>query len=195
MSRARDRWLNEGIEVLAEQGADGVRIDRIAARLGLSKGSFHHHFKGAAGYKRDLLDHLADVQIGAFDTAVAESGVGPDTPPRDILRNLTAILDAHSLYRPTLETALRAWALTDKDAALTQARIDESRLHALRAIWHRISDDEEVVRLSALLPYVIALGASILQPPLDASDLQRLYARIMSLVPGDAPPIGDGSPQ
>ncbi len=55
-SMTRDRWIDEGLLVLAEEGAPGVRIDRIAARLGLSKGSFFHHFDGIAAYRRALLD-------------------------------------------------------------------------------------------------------------------------------------------
>ncbi|HEU5128151.1 MAG TPA: TetR/AcrR family transcriptional regulator [Glycomyces sp.] len=179
MSEARNRWLDEGVEMLAEEGFEGVRIDRIAARLGLSKGSFHHHFDGAAGFKHDLLAHLEDRQVGAFADMVAEARAGEGASPRESLLRLVVLLDApRGRYRPRLETALRAWALTDPDAARVQAGIDEARLRMLEDLWRRISDDEAVVRAAALLPYVIALGASVLMPPLDTEDLQRLYALI-----------------
>lgn len=186
MSEARDRWLNEGVEVLAEEGASGVRIDRIAARLGLSKGSFHHHFDGAADYKRQLLTYVEDRQISAFARAIEEPADG-GTAPQETLRSLVALLGTSlDLYRPRLETALRAWALTDQDAARTQAGIDEARLNGLRGIWRQITDDEDVVDTAALLPYVIALGATVIMPPLDIDHLQRLYAMIMPLVPQHA---------
>ena len=50
----RDRWLNEGMAVLAEQGSRSIRVNRIAARLDLTKGSFHHHFDDIADYHRAL---------------------------------------------------------------------------------------------------------------------------------------------
>ena len=184
MGKARDRWLTGGVEVLAAEGASGVRIDRIAARLGLSKGSFHHHFDGAEGFKRELLTHIEDLLIGELHGAVAEPGV---ESARDTLVHLISVVTnpQDGVYRPELEVALRAWALTDPVAAETQARIDAARLDLLREVWRSISDDEDDVRISALLPYVIAVGAMVIRPPVDTTDLRRLYERILPLVPAD----------
>ncbi|WP_157007279.1 TetR/AcrR family transcriptional regulator [Agromyces laixinhei] len=187
MSRARDRWLDEGVDVLAKEGVGGVRIDRIAERLGLSKGSFHHHFAGAGGYKVALLGHLEELLTAPMREAGGHAGGEGDA--RGILGRLTSLLgepDA-DLYRPRLEIALRAWALTDADAAETQARIDSARLAALRRVWSTVTEDEEQARLAALLPYVIGVGATVLVPPVEADDLRRLFEFILPLVPG-----GDG---
>jgi AcrR family transcriptional regulator len=51
MTRARDRWLDLGLDVLATEGPSALRIDPLAARLGLSKGSFFHHFASAAAFR------------------------------------------------------------------------------------------------------------------------------------------------
>ncbi|MEU8207301.1 helix-turn-helix domain-containing protein, partial [Streptosporangium sp. NPDC049046] len=113
MSAARDRWLDEGIRVLAAEGASGVRIDRIAARLGLSKGSFHHHFDGAEGYKRDLLAYFERLSVEAFDRAIAEVETQGDA--RAVLGRLTELIRSRDtgLYRPQLEAAVRAWSMSD----------------------------------------------------------------------------------
>ncbi|UPK74164.1 TetR/AcrR family transcriptional regulator [Nocardioidaceae bacterium SCSIO 66511] len=187
MGEARDRWLNDGVEVLAAEGAAGVRIDRIAARLGLSKGSFHHHFDGAEGFKRELLTHIEELLVAGLHDAVAERGVGSG---RDLLERLIAVVTAPDgeVYRPELEVALRAWSLTDPVAAESQARIDEARLEVLRGVWRSISDDEDEVRISALLPYVIAVGAMVTRPAVEIDDLRRLYERILPLVPVDGDP-------
>lgn len=187
MSAARDRWLDEGVEVLAAEGAAGVRIDRLAARLGLSKGSFHHHFAGAEGYKRDLLDHVESIMTNSFEHAVGSAGGEPST--RQMLARLTEMVTASddTLYRPTLELALRSWALSDAEAASAQARIDEARLAALRAVWRRVSDDEGYVRQAAMLPYILALGATVIMPPLNNDDIRKLYELILPLAPHDPP--------
>ena len=57
MAGKRD-WLDAGLVLLAEQGAPSVTIERLAERLGLSKGSFYHHFKGMGGYRTALLEHF-----------------------------------------------------------------------------------------------------------------------------------------
>lgn len=188
MKTARDRWLDEGVKVLAEEGPGGIRIDRIAARLGLSKGSFHHHFDGAAGFKQALLTHLQHLQTESLSRASAELLAEREKRARVGFTDLISLLSSPhgELYRPQLETALRAWALTDPDAARTQQAIDEARLELLRDIWRRIATDEEDARIAALLPYVIAVGSSVIIPPVGIDDLRRLFERILPLVPEDA---------
>lgn len=182
MSKARERWLDEGVQVLAEDGAGGVRIDRIASRLGRSKGSFHHHFDGADDYRKQLLGHVRRSQVDAFRSAIAETE--PDAHPRDVLAHLTAQVNGEgSFYHPALEVALRAWATWDDDAAAVQAEIDEARLAALRDVWRPISSDDETARLAALLPYLIAVGATVLVPPVSSDDLAEIFARVLTLAP------------
>ena len=185
MSAARQRWLDAGIEVLAEEGGiDAIRIDRLADRLGLSTGSFYHHFQGAAGFKKDLLAHLEEIQTTGFSDAVADTEVIPGDGVKTSSDLISKIGAARAEYRrPRLEAALRAWALTDPDAARTQAAIDESRLETIRSVWRHVTQDEEEVRFAALLPYVVAIGASAIMPPLGDDDLHRIYEMIITLVP------------
>lgn len=183
MGAARGRWLDEGFRILAAEGASGVRIDRIAARLGLSKGSFHHHFAGAEGYKRDLLAHYETFSIRALESAIAS--VGANASAREVLGALTGLIRAGDaeLYRPELDVAVRAWAVSDAEVRTVQERVDAARLAALRRVWDRVTDDPERARLSALLPYVLAVGAGFVVPPVSPEDLRGLYEILLPLVP------------
>lgn len=183
VTSARSRWIDEGIRVLSEEGASGVRIDRIAARLGLSKGSFHHHFDGAEGYKRELLAEVERVSLDALDAAIQEMGDGAST--RDVLSRLTDLIrpDGVLPHGARLDTAVRAWAASDDDARDTQARVDAARLRAIESVWRRASDDEETVRLSALLPYLVVVGATSVVPAVDIDDLRKVFGLLLPLVP------------
>ena len=185
MGTARERWLDEGLRVLADEGAAGVRIDRIAARLGLSKGSFHHHFAGADGYKHDLLAHYESLSVGALAAAIA--GVGEDATARDVLEVLTGLIrpDGPGLYRPELDVAVRAWSTSDPDVRAVQQRIDTTRLAALEQVWQHAVPDPAEARVAALLPYLLAVGAAVVVPPVAADDLRRLYELLLPLVPAD----------
>lgn len=185
MTQTRNRWLTAGVEAIAEEGANGVRIDRLAARLGLSKGSFHHHFDGADGFKRDLLDHLESVLINALHAAVAASP--PAAGGHDKLARLTSLLasPAGALYQPELEVALRAWAMTDPEAARVQANVDSARLEVLRSIWQPLTSGGEQSRIAALLPYLISVGASVVVPPVSPEDLRLVFEMLLPLVPDD----------
>ena len=86
-----------------------------------------------------------------------------------------AVGDAsYGLWRADLEVALRAWSFTDPEVRATQDRIDRRRLAMLEAIWRRLEPDPERARVSARLPYLILVGASM--SALDADELQGLRA-------------------
>lgn len=185
MSEARDRWLDEGIRVLAEEGAAGIRIDRIAARLGLSKGSFHHHFDGAEGYKHALLSHFERLSIETLNAAIGETVESDD--PKAILERLTQLIEPRDagLYRPELDVAVRAWSTSDPDVRAVQARIDEARIEALQRVWRPLVASDAEARTAALLPYLLAVGAASVTPPIGASALRALFEMLLPLVPTD----------
>lgn len=172
--------------MLAEEGASGVRIDRIAARLGLSKGSFHHHFAGAAGYKRALLEHFEQMSTEMLDEAIAGAG---DAGVHAVLDRLTRMVGpgSRSHYRPELEVAVRAWATSDEDVRAVQGRIDEARVAALSRVWRPYVGTDADARTAALLPYLVSVGAAVVSPPVSATELQRVYEILLRLVPEGKP--------
>ncbi|MRG59066.1 TetR family transcriptional regulator [Agromyces sp. CFH 90414] len=174
----RDDWLDEGLRVLAEQGAPAVRTDRIAARLGLTKGSFHHHFAGAPDYRRSLLDRYESQMLAALDAVVAEASAASPGDTFAILRDRAA-----SALEQPLEAAMRAWAFQDDDARAAQGRVDTARLEALTALWSRVVDDPADARTAALLPHLVVIGAGMALPPVDRDDLARLFDLLVRLVP------------
>jgi AcrR family transcriptional regulator len=42
---SREDWINAALQTLADDGPSGVAVERLAARLGTTKGSFYWHFK------------------------------------------------------------------------------------------------------------------------------------------------------
>lgn len=180
---SRARWLDAGLKVLAAEGPTAVRIDRIAAKLKLSKGSFHHHFDGADGFKRDLLDYFESISVEALERAIGEVEAPGDI--RMVLSKLTRMVapDRHEVYWPELELAVRAWATWDPDVRAVQARIDRSRLAALQRVWLPYSPTPEDARTAALLPYLVAIGAAVAVPPVGADELRRVYETLLTLVP------------
>ena len=56
MSRkTKNDWLVAGYETLGESGASTLTIDHLCNRLGVTKGSFYHHFQNYQDYKEQLL--------------------------------------------------------------------------------------------------------------------------------------------
>ena len=83
---------------------------------------------------------------------------------------------------------MRVWAYSDPDAHRVQQRVDDSRLAALEAVWSRITPDPRRARISALLPYLVAIGSSLVVPPVEPDELRQVYERLQELLPPEGPP-------
>lgn len=186
MASPRERWITEGLTVLAAEGAPAVRVDRIAHRLGLTKGSFHHHFQGADDYRRALLDRHEQDQMAELDRLAAEAA----DVPADVVLAMLPTLVARQIDND-LARAVRAWAISDPSARKVQQRLDEARLTFLQNLWTRILGDANRAHIAALVPHLIAVGASVAQPRLTTTQLNSVYALLAALAPGvtaDEPP-------
>jgi AcrR family transcriptional regulator len=148
----RDRWLAEGVAVLREDGAAGVRVDRLARRLNLTKGSFHHHFDGMPGYR--------------FEGSATAT----------VLPTLAA-----GLHDRALDVALRGWAVDDTEARAAVAAIDGARLAFLEELWTGVLGDPRAARIAALLPHLVTVGASV-SPGIPDGELDAVYALVSRLV-------------
>jgi AcrR family transcriptional regulator len=181
---SRSDWIQAGLSAVADEGPDGLRIDRLCQRLGVSKGSFHHHFAGAGDFKQALLTAYEALVVEALDQAIELTAAGT---PKAALADLTAaITSTEGFYRPDLEVAMRAWAFSDPDVRAVQERVDTRRLASLQGIWSRILDDPAAVRTAALLPYLVGIGASLVQPPTPPDQLRSVYELLLGLVPEEA---------
>ena len=183
-------WVAAGREALLADGAPGVRIDKLAARLGATKGSFYHHFDGAAGFRRALLADLEELHVRRFVDAVEAHG----GTARERLEHLMELVLASDAREPggRLEVALRAWAAQDADAHETQARIDRVRADYLAALWAEIaaesgsdaSDDAAFdAEAAAWLVHTALVGSRHLVPALDTAALRRVFALVLQLHP------------
>jgi AcrR family transcriptional regulator len=66
-SRGREACFQAARELLAEQGSDAVTVAALCRRLGLSKGSCHHHFTTLPGFVTALAEH----REGAYGVLLA----------------------------------------------------------------------------------------------------------------------------
>src|SRR6266404_8566030 len=52
----RRRWLEEGLALLEEAGAEALTIESLTSRLRVTKGSFYHHFTNYQDFKQRVLE-------------------------------------------------------------------------------------------------------------------------------------------
>ena len=172
----KDKWLDEGLAVLIEDGAPGIRIDRIAERLGLSKGSFHHHFAGGTtGYRTALLQRYES------DALTALGGLAPTTAPGRTHARWTTQSGSRAL-RPQTRGRRAGLGVPGPEVRATQERVDSARLAALERLWLAIVDDPRRAHTAALLPHLLTIGASVALPPIDPAELDDVFGMLVELI-------------
>ncbi|WP_203579387.1 TetR/AcrR family transcriptional regulator [Microbacterium hibisci] len=167
---SRQRWIDEGLRVLADEGIAGVRIDRIAVRVGLSKGSFFHHFANVASYRSALLDRWR-----------ADASEQLTNAPE--VSELADLVTAGDVVDVWLERAIRAWAQHDRTAAAALEEVDGERLAALRRAWESRLSDPKRARAAALLPHLVVIGATVAHPATSQDDLAAVFRLLAELIP------------
>jgi AcrR family transcriptional regulator len=176
----RIEWLDVGLELLATEGAPAVRIDRLAGELGVTKGSYYHHFKSAGGYKTALLEYFeAQFTARLIETIEREPQVKPAKKLIHLLRLVLSDPD-----NAALEIALRAWALQDPEVRAAQERVDEARTAYLKELCRGLDANVDPDRFAQLL-YLILIGAEQVLPPMTRDDLREIYAMTLRFVDVD----------
>lgn len=176
-------WLEAGLKVLAAEGAPALTIERLTEKMGLSKGSYYHHFKGAGGFRTALLEYFeAQFTARLIDTVEQH----PDADAGAKLKGLLDLVLADEA-KVQLEIAVRAWALQDSEARAAQERVDHARTTYLqqlcRGLGSKQLDDPD--RLARLL-YLILIGAEQVLPPVPSSELRELYGMTLRLATGES---------
>ncbi len=110
MSQSRDDWVEAAWETLGEAGVDGVRVEGLARKLGVTKGSFYWHFKN----RRDLIDALFERWLGLREEA-REEFLHENPQPEE---RMWKVIE-RAIMRGTRgqAAALRIWAQLHPDAA------------------------------------------------------------------------------
>jgi len=129
---SRDAWLQRSLEVLREEGIVGVRVERLARDLHVTKGSFYWHFVD----RDDLFTSLLEFWIQKYNDAIIKNPQFHDGDPGDGLLAAMAMVRKHGLDR--YELAMRAWADHDERAEAAVRRVYKERSLFIRQFFTRL---------------------------------------------------------
>lgn len=168
----RDDWIQAAYEMLGEGGSAAVSVERLAKRLGVTKGSFYWHFKDRA----DLLDALRarwteQLVIGRVEAA----GGAPEEKIRNLLNIVVRSTRQHR--GGSLELAMRSWARRDAETARVVEAADQARIDYTARLFRELgfTPDEAEARAFLLYAYIFCQGVFTF------ADEKALQARIHQL--------------
>ncbi len=157
---ARQDWIDAAIAFLTRAGIGAVGMERLGTELGVTRGSFYHHFADREDLLRAMLDYWAQRWTYGLRDEVLALGMDPSTTLFVLMKavryNGAADYDA----------PFRAWALHDPLARAVVEQVDRARLILVQSQFEALGftglDAENRARL--FLNYEITAPAMFAKP-------------------------------
>lgn len=156
----RERWLETALNVVASEGGARLRIESLVQSLGVTKGSFYHHFKSREDFVRALIDYWSK----EFTESIIASVSDHDGTPSERLLELTQQVEAEGLDQ--YDIAFRSWAAQDPVVAEALKEVDLMRYEFVHSVFEAIgfSGLDLQMRVRLFLVFVSARRA-VYTPP------------------------------
>lgn len=185
----RGSWINAATEVLAEEGIAGLRVEVLAKRLKVTKGSFYWHFQD----RRDLLVAiLLQWKEGRIRDIIKQTSGEKGNE----LAQIYHVIDVYSASRSRrgmmIELAVRDWARRDEEASVVVAEVDDVRLRCARNLFLACGVPMEEASSRCMLLYAYVFGVSLMNYEKFDSDVARLKQDIAELI-ARSPQASSGS--
>jgi len=154
----RGEWIRVGLRVLAETGIEAVRVEPLAKRLGVTKGSFYWHFRDREELLVALLDAWRQKATQAVIDLVDSLSDEPEQRIRELLGLVARTPDDRDMW---VEIGFRDWARRDRRAQLAVASVDRERIGYFRRLLLELGFSEDDAEARAFLIYSYILGEGV----------------------------------
>jgi AcrR family transcriptional regulator len=155
-----EAWVDAALTALAEGGPDAIRIEALAASLGVTKGGFYGEFADRNALVERVLDTWEHTVVDDVISRIENT----DDDPRTKLRHLFYLAGDHARAGQGLavELAIRDWARRSPGVSERLHRVDNRRMAYLRALFRQISIDDNDAEARSLLAYSLFVGNNLI---------------------------------
>jgi len=155
----RGHWIESAIDVLAREGVSGLRVEGLAKRCGVTKGSFYWHFKDRQDLLAAVLEHWREGRIRDIEKTTSFTP-GMERP------QLHYAIEVYGASRNrkgmSIELAVRDWARHDPQAAAVVEAVDLYRLDCTRKLFVAAGMSDAEAKSRSLLLYACVFGLSLM---------------------------------
>jgi AcrR family transcriptional regulator len=172
-------WIKAAFRALASEGAQAIKAEALARRLGTTKGSFYWHFKDIPAFHKEMLrlweaEATAGIMVTVNDAAPQGS---------DRLKSLLKIvseMNANNEYGGLdAEPSIRDWARHYPLAARAVKRVDAARIAYVKGLFQQAGQDDIKSHHNAELFYGTFVGMQTLAQ----AQKINIGERLMQLLP------------
>ena len=157
---SRSNWLEVALELLQDEGINAVTVDALATKLGITRGSFYHHFKDRKDLSKAILNYWKQkwtIEIRDDVAALDMDGVQSLAALGNLIKHRKAA---------GYDTAIRAWAIHDSSAQEVLKEADSIRLGFIRKQFEKIGfKGLDLENRSRLFLYYAMTEPAFFDPP------------------------------
>jgi AcrR family transcriptional regulator len=174
-----DHWTHAALTILARNGIEAVRVERLAKMLGVTKGSFYWHFKDRPA----LLDEMLRSWRQRATLSIIDRLERSDVPPAERLRELLKLMrhTPGASRGADIELAIRLWGHSDPRVASVVREIDRLRLGHIKSLVESAHGDRQDATARAALIYAFFLAEAWIGSNLDAPTCMQCEAILEGL--------------
>ncbi len=125
----RDNWLALALEILAQEGRAKIKIEYIAERLGVTRGSFYAHFSDRRDFNNSIAEYWAETLTSA---SLAKIRLSKESAQKKLLMLMQKIKD-DDLAK--YDIVMRSWALDEPLVAKLVEKVDTERFEYIKSLF------------------------------------------------------------
>lgn len=125
----RDSWLALALEILAQEGRAKIKIEYLAEKLGVTRGSFYSHFPDRTDFNKSIAEYWTE---SLTFTALASLRLSKGTAQERLLVLIQRIKEDDL---PKYDIVMRAWALDEPLVAEQVERVDRERYEYIKSLF------------------------------------------------------------
>lgn len=164
---SRADYIARAMELLEERGYESVTAAGLCDELGVSRGSFYHHFGSFGDFVDALLAHW---EAEYTDRMAFLAGEPADAQTRALTRIKLAVGLPHGA-----EAALRNWAVVNPAVEAGVKRVDAHRHAAMTASLRADGLPKNKAELLSSMAFSILVGMQQRQRPVDTDALNEMF--------------------
>lgn len=144
----RAEWVAAALGVLVADGIDQVRVERLARRLGITKGSFYHHFRDRADLHAAMLETWRQDMVNAV-----RADLDTIADPRERFRRMMRLPLEDSRAPLDVDVAIRLWARRDAGVRAVLDEVEAARIAYMARVMAECGVPAESLQQRAALAY------------------------------------------
>jgi AcrR family transcriptional regulator len=170
-------WIEKAESELAKSGINAVRVEPLAKKLNVTKGSFYWHFNS----RKDLLDQVINQWRLRSTQAIIERLTYTTMEPVDRLRELLMLpyKRTKKIDGSNLELAIRNWAQQDNQVKSVLDEVDNHRLAFIAKNFEALGVNKNEAEVKALRFYCTMQGISILGRSQNIEMIDKIFKTLI----------------